>query len=151
MRRAVVLRTVFTRSRLARVLAALLLAASVVACDDAGPTVPSTTPDNTTTVTETFSGSLNSNSSVTFPFTVYSAGTATGSVVSIQPDGTIPLGLAMGTWTGSTCQLVISNDNALPFSSVVGTVGGAGTLCLRVSDIGRITSTTTFVVKVTHP
>jgi len=151
MRRAVALRTAIIRSRLTRGLAALALAATVAACDDAGPTVPTDSTDDVPLITETFSGALTPNSAVTFPFTVYNAGTATGSVVSITPDSTIPLGIAMGTWTGSTCQLVISNDNALPFGQVVGTVGGPGLLCLRVYDTGRVTAMTTFTVKVVHP
>ncbi len=151
MRRGLLTHAFLTRSLLTRSLAALALVATAAACDDAGPTTPTDTTTETTPVTETFSGTLGPNSAVTFPFTASAAGTATGSVVTVAPDSTMPLGLAMGTWAGTACQVVISNDNAIPFSQVVGTVGGPGALCLRVYDVGRISATVTFTVKVIHP
>jgi hypothetical protein len=151
MRRARLTRSTLTRPFLTRGLAALVLAATAVACDDAGPTVPTDPTDTAPTFTETFTGVLSRNGAVSFPFTVAAAGTATGTLTTILPDNTVPLGFAMGTWTGTNCVLVISNDNAIEFSQVVGSVGGAGILCLRVYDIGRINAATTFTVTVVHP
>lgn len=104
-----------------------------------------------TNFTETFTGVLNQNGAVTFPFTVTAAGTATATLASVLPDNTVPLGFAMGTWNGTSCQSVISNDNATEFTQIVGSVGSAGSLCLRVYDIGRVASTAKFTITVVHP
>ena len=151
MRRAPLTRTFLPRVLLTRSLAALVLAVTAVACDDAGLTTPTDTTTDTPTITETFSGTLSRNGAVSFPFTVFAAGTATSTLVTVLPTSTRSLGLAMGTWTGTACQIVVSNDSAIPFSEVIGSVGGPGTLCLRVYDIGRIGTTATFTIKVVHP
>lgn len=151
MRRALLTRTFPTRSLLTRGLAALAVAAATVACDDPGPTAPTPPTTVTATFTETFSGTLPRNGAVTFPFTVLAAGSATATLAAVGPDRTIPLGFAMGTWNGQSCHLVISNDNALEFTTITGSVGSSGTLCLRVSDIGRVATTATFTLTVVHP
>jgi hypothetical protein len=151
MHRAVLTRTFLTRSLLTRGLALMALAASAVACDDAGPTTPTDTTPVVVTLTETFSGILSRNGAITFPFTAAAAGTATASLAAVGPDKTIPLGFAMGTWNGSSCHLVISNDNALEFTTLTGSIGSSGQLCLRISDIGRVATTATFTLTVTHP
>ena len=51
-----------------------------------------------------------------------------------------PVGLSLGTWTGSACQVVIANDNALQGAIVTGTVTSAASLCVRIYDIGKVTS-----------
>jgi hypothetical protein len=151
MRRAVLTRTFLTRSLLLRSLAVLAVAATGVACDDAGPTNPTDPTPVAETYTETFSGTLSRNGSITFPFTAAAAGTATASLAAIGPDNTIALGFAMGTWNGQACNLVISNDNALEFTTLTGSIGSSGALCLRISDIGRVATTATFTMTVTHP
>lgn len=135
---------------LTRGLAALSLVAGVAACDDPGPTTPETTTTTTETVIETFRGTLNRNGAVAFPFDVFGAGTATATIQGVLPD-TTTLGFTMGTWNGSGCTAVLSNDNAGQNLQLVGTVGSAGTLCLRVYDVGRLTDKITFTVSVSHP
>jgi len=136
--------------RLTRGLAALLLVFSV-ACDDAGPTTPDDPDPEPTDFTETFSGVLSRNGALTFPFNATAKGTATATLASVLPDNTIPLGFAMGTWTGQACVSVISNDNAIEFTTLTGSIGSAGALCLRIYDIGRIVTTLKFTVTVVHP
>ena len=151
MRRALLSRPFLPFSSLTRALAALMLVAASTACDDPGPTTPTDPAADPATFTETFSGSLNKNGALTFPFRAGAQGTATATLASILPDNTVPLGFAMGTWNGTGCQAVISNDNALEFTQIVGTVGSAGDLCLRVYDIGRIGTTAKFTITVVHP
>lgn len=151
MRRVLCSRTPLTRYALTRGLVAILLLAGATACDDPGPTTPTDETPEPTNFTETFTGILNQNGAVTFPFSVTVAGQATATLASIQPDNTVPLGFAMGTWNGTACQSVISNDNAIEFTQIVGTVGSAGSLCLRVYDIGRIQTSARFTVYVVHP
>ncbi len=151
MRRALLSRTFLPFSTLTRALAAVMLVAASTACDDPGPTTPDDPTTDATTFTETFSGVLNKNGALTFPFRATAQGTATATMASILPDNTVPLGFAMGTWNGSGCQSVISNDNASEFTQIVGTVGSAGNLCLRVYDIGRVATTAKFTITVVHP
>ena len=151
MRRAVLTRTFLTRSLLTRSLAVLAVAATAVACDDPGPTTPTDPTPEVVTFTETFSGTLNRNGAITFPFFAAAAGSATASLADIGPDNTIALGFAMGTWNGQSCHLVISNDNALVFTTLTGSIGSGGQLCLRIADVGRIATTATFTLTVIHP
>ena len=140
--------------RLARGLAALMILVAFTAstaCDDPGPTTPDDPDPDPTNFTETFSGVLNKNGALTFPFNATASGTATATLASILPDNTLALGFAMGTWNGQACQSVISNDNAIEFTTLTGTVGSAGALCLRIYDIGRIATTTKFTITVVHP
>lgn len=150
MRRALLTRTLPTRARLTLGLAALAVAAATAACDDPGPTTPTDPTPVAVNFTETFSGTLARNGAITFPFTA-AAGTATATLAAVGPDNTIPLGFAMGTWNGQSCHQVISNDNATEFTTITGSVGTSGSLCLRVSDIGRIATTATFTLTVVHP
>ena len=134
-----------------RGLAALVLVAVSMACDDPGPTTPDDPEPDPPNFTETFSGVLSKNGGITFPFEALAKGTATATLAAVLPDNTVPLGFAMGIWSGQTCQAVISNDSATEFTQITGSIGAAGRLCLRVYDIGRVAGTTTFTVTVVHP
>lgn len=63
---------------------------------------------------------------------------------------TTAVGLALGTWSGTTCTIVLANDVAGVGGLVSGVVQGAGTLCARVYDVGRLEIPTTFSIDVTH-
>ena len=131
-------------------MAVALLAVTVSACESDPPTTPSPTPTPAPT-TETFSGSVSPNGAATFPFTVASAGTVTASLTTVQPDATVALGLSLGTWNGTLCQIVLANDNALVGTVVTGAVASLGSLCVRVYDTGKVTGTMTYTVTVVHP
>jgi len=119
------------------------------ACSNTVPTTATTTP---TTVTETFAGTLTPNGAQTFSFSVQTAGTALATLATLSPDSSTLVGLALGTWNGSACQLVIANDAATQGTTLIGTVSGAGTLCVRVYDAkGTLTSNEDFTVTVDHP
>ena len=151
MRRALLSRTFSPLSALTRGLAALVLVAASTACDDPGPTTPDDPEPDAPTFTETFSGVLSRNAALTFPFTAAAQGTATATLASVLPDNTLALGFALGTWNGQACQSVISNDNAIEFTTITGSIGSAGSLCLRIYDVGRIATTATFTITVVHP
>lgn len=151
MRRALLSRTFPPLSALTRGLAALVLVSALAACDDPGPTTPDDPDPEPTTFTETFSGVLSRNGALTFPFNSLASGTATATLASVLPDNTVALGFALGTWNGQSCQAVISNDNAIEFTQISGSIGGAGALCLRIYDVGRIATTAKFTLTVVHP
>src|SRR4051812_30374152 len=98
-----------------RLISGLLLGALVSAtgCGTSDPVTTVTTPTTpTATVTDTFAGTLNMNGGATFPFIAGGAGSVTATLTSLGPDSTLPIGLSLGTWTGSACQVVVANDNA---------------------------------------
>lgn len=123
--------------------------AFAVACDDSNTPVTPTQPAPTTT--ETFSGNLNQNGAVTNPFTTAASGTLTATLKSVGPSDTTAIGLSIGTWNGTACQIVVANDNATQGAVVTGTVSSAGSFCVRVYDIGQIEQTVSFTVEVVHP
>jgi hypothetical protein len=135
-----------TRSKLLVVAVAL----GFWACGSNTTTTP-TTPTTPQTTTETFDGTLNPNGAKTFPFTVLAAGTVTATLTTVSPDATVAVGLALGTWNGTACQIVLANDNAIQGAVVIGSASTAGNLCTRVYDVGNLTDVASFVVTVEHP
>jgi hypothetical protein len=101
-------------------------------------------------VSETFSGTVTVNGAFTHPFTASRAGSVTAQVTALAPDDTITLGLALGTWNGIACQVVIANDTAKLSSAVLGTATAPGSLCVRLYDVGGLAGATSYDVKVDH-
>jgi hypothetical protein len=111
-----------------------------------------TTPSTPTeSVTETFSGSLTINGGVTFTFTTTGAGLVTLTLRSVGPDSTTQMGLGLGSWNGTSCNVQIPDDKATAGSSVVGQANAPGVLCARVYDVGQLKATATFEITVVHP
>lgn len=138
-----------------RVLTTLfLLALPVIGTAGCGATDDTTTPTTPTTpavsVTEAFSGTVNKNGAATFNFAASAAGTVTAAIKSMAPDTTAIMGIALGTWNGSSCQVVIANDAATTSASITGAASAAGNLCVRVYDIGKLTATQNIEVTITH-
>ncbi len=127
----------------------LLFALAAAACGDraATPTSPTVT---TTIVTETFSGTLPPNGATTWPFTTASSGTVTATLTTVAPEGRA-LGLSLGTWNGSACQIIIANDRAVQGTVVTGSVATAGSLCARVYDATGLAGSADYLVTVVHP
>lgn len=128
------------------VVAAVGLAACDNTVDDRNNTPTTPTPD----VTETFSGTINQNGAATHAFNVNAGGTVTATLTTLSPEGTIA-GLALGTWNGALCQIVLANDSAVQSNVVTGTVSSIGSLCVRISDTGKLTGATDYTITVVHP
>lgn len=62
------------------------------------------------------------------------------------------VGLALGTQAlgAGTCQAVLTNDLATLGITLSGVVQGAGTLCARVYDVGKLPVPATFTIEVAH-
>src|SRR5262249_144938 len=134
----------------------LALALGLAGCNDSNTTTPTPpptpTPPSTPTKTEPFSGTLNRNGGVTFPFTATAGGTVTVTLSSLSPDSTLQIGLSLGSWTGSACQIVIANDAAAQSAVVTGTVTSAPSLCARVYDAAaKVATSVDFSISVAHP
>ena len=135
-------------TRLLPVAAALLVASG---CSN-NDTTTTTTPATTLTTIETFSGTLNANGAFSYPFVVLAAGTISAQLNTLTPDSAQPIGIALGTWNGNACQIVLSNDSAVQSSSVLGQSTVAGNFCVRIYDAGgKVSAQETYVVQVTHP
>jgi hypothetical protein len=63
------------------------------------------------------------------------------------------VGLSLGAWTGSACQVSgISNDAAVQGTVVTGTVTSAAALCVRIYDAAeKVTATMNYTITVVHP
>ena len=115
-------------------------------------TTPTSTGTSTppVTVTETFSGTVAVNGAATFSFGVTTSGAVTATYKTISPASSATMGLALGIWNGSSCSVVIANDNAVVNSVVIGSASAAGTLCVRAYDVGRLSATQTVELSITH-
>lgn len=136
----------------------LALAMSLAGCNDSTtntPTTPTTpTTPSTPAVTETFTGTLNRNGGVSFPFTATAGGQVTVTLTTLSPTSTLIVGLGLGTWTGAACQMVVPNDSATQGTAVAGTVTSASSLCARIYDsAANVTAAQPqdFTITVAHP
>jgi hypothetical protein len=120
------------------------------ACDKVDSTT-TPTPTPTPNITETFDGTLSVNGAATFPFTVAGGGQVTAQVATLAPDSAVMVGLGLGVWDGTTCTLGRTNDNSSQGSTVIANVSGAGALCARIYDVGKLADSATFEIQVVHP
>jgi len=131
-------------------LAVVAVAATAWACGGTtnNPFYP--TPPDPQTVT--FDGTLAPNGAQTFPFPANYSGTVTATLTSFGPDSTTAVGLALGTWSGSVCTLVVTNDSITQGGVVTATSSSAGSLCVRISDPAAVlTKATPFTITIVHP
>jgi hypothetical protein len=122
----------------------------IAACGD--NTLPPTTPTPPRVdITEVFAGEVNRNGAVTHPFLAEAAGTVTVTLDSLTPEAVSEIGVSLGTWNGTACQIVIANDAAAQGARVIGNASTAGNLCVRIYDVGRIPALAAYQVTVVHP
>jgi hypothetical protein len=136
--------------RLSGVVLSLALAFAGAGCDS-GDTTPPTTPTPAPTITETFTGNITTAGGVSFSFTTVAEGFVTATLKALNPDNGLQVGLALGTWNGVLCQVVLANDRTTSGVTISGNVSGPGSLCVRIYDIGQITQPTAFEIVVVHP
>ena len=134
----------------------VLAVISMIAAACGGTTVAPSTSTVTSTVTDTFDGTLNRNGAIGFPFTVLSSGTVTAQFTVISGDTPPRIGLGVGTWDNSSNSCSTANgkfsDNATTFSLVTVSALSAGTLCVRVYDSqANVVGPVVYQVQVTHP
>jgi hypothetical protein len=133
----------------------VVVAATAVAlsgCDSSATTSP-TSPSASTT-TESFSGSLAQSGSAAHSFTVAAKGTVTVSLTAVSPLTTMSLGVALGTWDGTTCGTsVAENKDARSGSTALTGTAATGNYCVRVFDSGNIPSdwSVSYSIDVVHP
>jgi len=125
------------------------LALGAAACGSSTSTPTTPTPNTTT---ETFSAVLTPNGAKTHTFTASAAGLIVATLTTLTPDSTAKVGLSLGTWNGSQCQIILTNDTATQGTVVTGNVSTTSGLCVRVADsTGALTHDETYTVTVAHP
>jgi hypothetical protein len=127
----------------------VIAALTSAACSDDLTTTP--TEPTPTTVTETFSGTVPPNGASSHNFSTGGSGSVTATIKTLAPDSQVTIGLALGTWNGASCQIVIARDNAVQGNNVIGQVTSAGLLCVRLYDVGGLAEPTSYDVEVVHP
>jgi hypothetical protein len=136
-------------------LAAIVAVALSVAACDSSTTAPTTA--TTPTVTDTFTGTLNLNGASSFAFSVSAAGYVYATLTSVADsdtnlaDTTATVGMSLGTWNGTGCTVILSNDQAVQGTMVTGSVTGIGNLCARVYDVGKVVTPLSYQITVIHP
>jgi hypothetical protein len=130
--------------------AILLLAVSGCGSDET-PTEPDVPETIFSTFPEADPGTLTLNGAFSFPFSVTVAGSMEAVLTQLEPDMTSPVGLALGTWNGSICQVVLAHDNAIQGTRVVANASAVGDYCVRIYDsTGTLARPQTFRVVVAH-
>ncbi len=122
------------------------------ACSGDDPTTPTEPTPPPTTVTETFSGTLERNFATTHPFPS-GLGTITVTVTALAPDSAAIIGVGLGTWNGSACATSsgVVNDRATQGTSLIGQASVSSAFCLRVYDAAGLSAPTSYTVQVVHP
>jgi hypothetical protein len=133
-------------------LAPLVVLLVVSSCSDR---VDTPTEPDPTTIVETFPasgpGTLTLNGAFSYPFTVTVAGSMEAALTVLEPDQASPVGLALGTWNGSSCQIVIANDASILNSRVAAVSSAVGDFCVRIYDsTGTMARPQTFQILVAH-
>ena len=101
------------------------------------------------TLTDTFSGTLTLNGATTYNFTVTGVGSITAQLSTLSPN--VSVGLSVGTWNGSICQIVLANDASVQGSVVVGSTSATGSFCVRIYDAsGTAVQPQMYVIDVFH-
>lgn len=129
----------------------LAVAVMLAGCDNVGDETPNPSTPTPTLVTDTFTGELRVNGGVTHTFNTAVAGDVTLTLKTLAPEGSPNVGVALGTFNGTACSVVIVQDNAAQSTVVLGRVNGIGTLCARVYDSGKLTDSVTYEIEVVHP
>ena len=126
------------------------LAFASAGCESTLDNLP-TTPDPVI-VTETFNGTLTVNGGQTHQFFTAATGAVTATLTSLGETPPEKVGFSMGTMSGSTCSIVLANDQAVVTSVVTGTVSSLqGALCMRIYDVGVMTGPIDYTFTVSHP
>lgn len=77
-------------------------------------------------------------------------GATSGATWTLNTVDTPTFSIALGTWSGTVCSVLLANDNAATGGEIDGVAQGQGSLCVRVADNGHIAIPTTFTLNVTH-
>ena len=128
-----------------------LVALSLIVSGCGNSSSDSTVAPPPATLTDSFSGTLSLHGATAYSFNVTGAGNITAQLTTLSPDAMNPVGLSLGTWNGSICQVILSNDNSIQGGQVVGTASATGSFCVRIYDAaGTVVAPQTYTIDVFH-
>ena len=110
-----------------------------------------TTPTPATPVTDGFSGTLSKNGAFSHTFTISTLGSVTASIIALAPNTAQIVGLQLGVWNGVSCTAASTTDAATTGSSITLNASSAGTLCVRLYDVGFVADPVFYQLQVVHP
>jgi hypothetical protein len=120
-------------------------------CGDDNDSTSTPTGPTPVYTTDTFTGTLNPGETGSHPFTARTQGVITITVGSLAPTSTLTMGIGLGTWNGTACNVTLTTDAATQGSSFNASATSAGNFCVTIFDIGKVTEATTYSLSVTHP
>jgi hypothetical protein len=129
------------------------LALFTAACGSNNPSTP-TTP--TGPQTEVFTGTIGPQGSSFYSFTVATAGSVEITLASLVPTAPGPavsvvMGLGVGTPSGTDCAVSNSVTTAPGLNAQLVNSLTASTYCAKIYDLGALTNTVNFAVRIVHP
>ena len=139
------------------VMLAALVALATSGCSDntlsqlAAASQPAANPS-----TDTFTGTLSKNGAFTHIFTITTLGAVTVTIVNLSPDSSQLVGLSLGVWNGTGCSTSPATGGSATDVATTGTTitlnaTGAGNLCVRLYDVGFVTTPVLYTVQIDHP
>jgi hypothetical protein len=118
-------------------------------------TAPTTTTATTTQpVTELFTGSLAVQGSAFYSFSVAQAGTVSITLVGLTSGTTAfstVVTLGYGIPSGTGCALSTSTKTAPALVAQIKSEAAIGIYCASLADVGNLSDTTNFTVRIVHP
>jgi hypothetical protein len=120
------------------------------ACGDNPFELP-TNPTPAVPVVEVFTGVVAVRGAQTHTFSSGASGEVRATLKFLVPDNTVQMGFALGTWNGSSCQLVITKTDAVENTVLFGAVSALGSLCVYIHDVGNLVQPTEYEIEVVHP
>jgi hypothetical protein len=141
----------------AAALAVLLLVMSSCGGGDT-PTEPAPPAEIVETFPTEGLGTLTLNGAFSHPFTVTVPGSMVAQLIVLRPvdealpqESAGPVGLALGTWNGSICQIVLADDVTRQGDVVPGNSTAAGEFCVRIYDAsGTLPGPQNYQIVVSH-
>lgn len=132
-------------------LVALTTSGSACGVNTESPTSPSTPSP----IQHVFEGALPAEGSSFYSFTVVEAGAVQVTLVSLAIDAprstvSVPMGLGIGIPNGADCDVTKSVMAAPALVSQLTAPMAAGTYCTKLFDVGNLTTTVRFAVRIVH-
>ena len=136
------------RQRLCHALSLVGLAAVAMAgCETTTVPPPPPTVDP---IKVNFSGTLPVNGATVHRFVPTEVGEIDVRLTVLAPVSSVSIGMGLGIWTGTSCNVLIADDNAIQNALLIGTATGAAEFCARLYDVGKLTEPTDYTIEVTH-
>ncbi len=129
----------------------LLFVAAVLAGTACSETPTIVTAPTVCPCVDSFSGTLSTNGAFTHTFTITTLGSVSAALVGLAPNTTQIVGFGLGVWNGTSCTMASSSDIATTGSNITLNASSAGTLCVRLYDVGFITTPVLYELQVSHP